>query len=87
MTSLNFDDLCFIAENIDEAINILKQNGVNIKQGDITVHINATDDVIHSIDSELNKIYNITEHKEEAEGVVCDLLGMKIFVSNENQSE
>ena len=84
MTNLNFDSLCLIAENIEDAIKLLDQNNFGIKNGDITIHINADDEVIKGLDNELNELYNITEHNEEATGVVCDILGMKFIISNEN---
>ena len=87
MNSLNFDSLCLIAENIEDAIKLLEQNNFGIKNGDITVHINADDEAIMSLDNELNEIYNITEHNNEVDGVVCEILGMKFIISNENQSE
>lgn len=87
MNNLNFDALCLIAENIEDAIELLAQNNIEIKKGDITIHINSDDECVRRIDAELNELYNITEHNDEATGVMCEILGMNFVVTNENQSE
>ncbi len=87
MSNLNFDALCLIAENIEDAIELLAQNDIEVKKRNITININADEECIKGIDAELNELYNITGHKDEATGVMCEILGMNFVVSNENQSE
>lgn len=79
MNELNFDDICLLAERIQEAVREIQDNGVLFDKSSVTVSLKVNPDELHSIDEEL---FRLTGNQNQNDYHVADVVNTKVFGIN-----
>lgn len=76
MNELNFDDICLLAERIQEAVREIQDNGVLFDKSSVAVSLKVNPNELHSIDKEL---FTLTGNFNQNDYHVADVVNTKIF--------